>query len=62
MDTIIIMFGLGMVVHLAVSLILEKVFFKRSEQKTVNTIENISKLSQDNQDNDNTNTDSDENH
>lgn len=29
MDTIIIMFGLGMVVHLAISLLLEKVFFKK---------------------------------
>lgn len=33
MDTIIIMFGFGMVVHLVVSLILEKVFFKKFELK-----------------------------
>ena len=31
MDTIIIMFGMGMVVHFALSLLLEKVFFKKFE-------------------------------
>ena len=36
MDTIIIMFGLGMVVHFAVSLLLEKVFFKKFELKKEN--------------------------
>ena len=43
MNTIIIMFGLGMVVHLAVSIILEKVFFKKFELKkepeTDNTVD-----------------------
>ncbi len=33
MDTIIIMFGFGMVVHFAVSIILEKVFYKKFELK-----------------------------
>ena len=33
MDTIIVMFGLGMVVHFALSLLLEKVFFKKFELK-----------------------------
>ncbi|MDE6058599.1 MAG: MATE family efflux transporter [Clostridia bacterium] len=33
MDTIIMMFGFGMVVHFAVSLLLEKVFFKKYELK-----------------------------
>lgn len=54
MDTIIIMFGLGMVVHLVVSLILEKVFFKKFVLKKESTAE----LSQDNQGNENTNTNS----
>ena len=43
MDTIIIMFGLGMVVHFAVSLLLEKVFFKKFElkkEKAVNDTNN----------------------
>ncbi|MDE6245600.1 MAG: hypothetical protein K2M50_08090 [Treponemataceae bacterium] len=31
MDTIIVMFGFGMVAHLAISLLLEKVFFKKFE-------------------------------
>lgn len=35
MDTIIIMFGLGMVVHFALSLLLEKVFFKKFEFKKI---------------------------
>ena len=35
MDTIIIMFGLGMVVHFAISLLLEKVFYKRFESKKI---------------------------
>ncbi len=33
MDTIIVMFGLGMVVHFVISLLLEKVFFKKFELK-----------------------------
>ncbi|MBD5086232.1 MAG: hypothetical protein HDT32_02550 [Clostridiales bacterium] len=37
MNTIIIMFGLGMVVHFALSLLLEKVFFKKFELKKIAT-------------------------
>lgn len=57
MDTIIIMFGLGMVVHLVVSLILEKVFFKKFILKKESTAE----LSQDTPINEDLSTNSNEN-
>ncbi len=61
MDTIIIMFGVGIVVHFAVSLILEKVFFKNFEIKKANKIERIEELQQNAQINEIININSDEN-
>jgi len=68
MDTIILMFGLGMVVHLAISLILEKVFFKKFELRRLiktptnaNENNNVADVSQDMQTDELIKTDLDEN-
>ena len=38
MNTIILMFGFGMVVHYIVSLVEEKIFFKKRELKDLNSV------------------------
>ncbi len=61
MDTIIIMFGLGMVAHLAVSLVLEKVFFRKLESNKANKRKTAEELPQDVQLDEVVNTNSEEN-